>query len=194
MAYVEIGATFLTTFLGVFLAFGLENYRQRRRTTAWVRRHLEILLGSLGGEVSNADAVVELLREQQGACTAWLTAQDALTDRQWELLGDVVNTSGPDFGAMLRSEAITVLPTDLASALATTEYGAATLDQVTREARQAHEQVLVLWYDRVVPLSPADRRRVERFRDALEQVAAQVEAVRAPLRSTVAAARSWLSR
>jgi hypothetical protein len=192
MTYVEIGATFLTTFLGVFLAFGLENYRQRRRTTAWVRRHLEHLLGALGGEVSNADAVEGLLREQRDACTAWLTAQDRLTDRQWELVGGVVNTSGPDFGALLRSEAITVLPTDLALALANTEYGGAILDQVTHEARRAHEHVLTLWYERVVPLSPADRRRVERFRDSLEQVAAQVEAVRAPLHSTVTAARAWL--
>jgi hypothetical protein len=120
MTYVEIGATFLTTFLGVFLAFGLENYRQRRRTTAWVRRHLEHLLGALGGEVSNADAVDGPLREQRDACTAWLTAQDGLTDRQWELVG------------------------------------------------------------------------AERFRDSLEQVAAQVAAVRAPLRSTVTAARAWL--
>jgi hypothetical protein len=192
MTYVEIGATFLTTFLGVFLAFGLENYRQRRRTTAWVRRHLAHLLGGLAGEVSNADAVDGLLREQQEACTAWLTAQDGVTERQWELLGGVLNTTGPDFGALLRSEAITVLPTDLALALASTEYGAAILDQATEAARRAHEHVLPLWYDRVVPLALADRRRVERFRETLGEVAARVAVVREPLRSTVAAARAWL--
>jgi hypothetical protein len=192
MAYVEIGATFLTTFLGVFLAFWLENSRRRRRTTAWVRRHVAHLLDLLSGEESNADAVDGLLRDQREACTAWITAQDGVTERQWELLSGVVNTSRPDFGALLRSEAITVLPTDLALALASTEYGGAILDMASDGARRAHEHVLPLWYDRVVQLAPADRRRVERFRDALGEVATQVGVVREPLRSTVAAARAWL--
>jgi hypothetical protein len=192
MAYVEIGATFLTTFLGVFFAFWLENLRQRRRTTVWVRRHVAHLLGGLVGELSNADAVDGLLAEQRAACTAWLAAQDGVTERQWELLGGVVDTRGPDFGALLRSEAITVLPTDLALALASTEYGGAILDRATESARRAHEYVLPLWYERVMPMSAAERRRVERFRDSLGDVAAQVVAVRDPLQATVSAARAWL--
>jgi hypothetical protein len=81
------------------------------------------------------------------------------------MLGGIVNTSGPDFGALLRSEAITVLQTDLALALAlaSTEYGGAILDKATEGARRAHEHVLPLWYDWAVPVAPADRRRVEGF-------------------------------
>jgi hypothetical protein len=38
MQYLDIAAAFVTTFLGVLLAFGLENARQRRRTNHWVRQ------------------------------------------------------------------------------------------------------------------------------------------------------------
>ena len=193
MAYVEIGAAFVTTFLGVFLAAGLENYRQRRRTTAWVRRHLAHLRSVLSGELTNADLVDQLMQRQIDACTAWLRAREDLSDEQWELIGTVVNASRPDFGAILRSEAITALPTDLALALAQVEYGAGVLEHVLRSAQRAQDDLLALFYDRVVPLSTPDRRRVERFREALTGVAAQAREVRVPLAAVVSATDAWLA-
>lgn len=193
MVYVEIGVAFVTTFLGVFLAFGLENYRQRRRTTAWVRRHLAHLRGVLSGELTTTDAVDQVLQRQVDACTAWMAAQEDLNVEQWELIGTVINARGPDFGAILRSEAISVLPADLALALAQTEYGASVLEHVLRSAQRAQDDLLPLVYDRTVPLSAADRRRVERFREALSAVAAQAHEVRMPLAAVVSATDAWLA-
>src|SRR5215470_16611619 len=124
MQYLDIAALFVTTFLGVLLAFGLENARQRRRTTGWVRQHLKHLRTSLAEEVATGEHVDAAIAVQVKACTAWIEAQSRadITEEQWELIFATIRASAPDFGAVLRSEAVTSLPPALALNLSTVEY------------------------------------------------------------------------
>ena len=64
MQSLDIAASFVTTFLGVLLAFGLENARQRRRTNHWVRQHLGHLRASLAEEVATGGQVDAVIAAQ----------------------------------------------------------------------------------------------------------------------------------
>ncbi|HEY2791682.1 MAG TPA: hypothetical protein VGJ28_04965, partial [Micromonosporaceae bacterium] len=115
MELLDIGALFVTTFLGAFLAFGLENVRERRRLTAWVRQHMAHLRTTIAEESAAIGDIDGLLVETIAACDSWMTAEkaDEVTERQWELIGSAIIANAPDFGAIVRSEALTVLPTGL---------------------------------------------------------------------------------
>jgi hypothetical protein len=190
----DIAATFVTTFLGVLLAFGLENGRQRRRTTEWVRQHLGHLRVSLVEEVATGKQVDAVIAAQVGACNAWIAARsgDDVLEEQWELIFASALANAPDFGAVLRSEAVTSLPPALALALSQVEYAGRGVESGSSAAEAARTAVAPLWFDRTVPLSPSDRRRVEVLRDTITQLAERVKAIRGPLDDLVSAIDDWV--
>ena len=196
MQYLDIAALFVTTFLGVLLAFGLENARQRRRTTDWVRQHLGHLRVSLAEEVATGGQVDAVIAAQIGACNAWIGARagDDVTEEQWELIFASTLATAPDFGAMLRSEAVTSLPPTLALALSRVEYVGRAVQSGSSITETARTTVAPLWFDRTVPLAPPDRRRVEVLRDAITQLGERVKAVRGPLDDLVSAIDAWVPR
>ena len=194
MELLDIGALFVTTFLGAFLAFGLENLRERRRLTRWVRQHLGHLREMIAGEEATVGEVNSLLAKKITACDAWLTAEkpDEITDEQWELLGSTAIAHAPDFGAVLRSEALTVIPPDLGVALSRTEAAGAQTEDVSRQVLADFESVQDRWFDRTVPLSEPDRRRLRRLRDHLVELQETVDQVRQPLRALLAGIEGWI--
>lgn len=194
MQYLDIAAQFVTTFLGAFLAFGLENGRQRRRTVGWVRQHLAHLRASLANEVAAGAEVDAVIAAQVGACTAWIAAKSAddLSGEQWELIFASTVASAPDFGALLRSEAVTSLPPPLALALSQVEYAARGVESGAAATEAARATVAPLWFDRAAPLAPADRRRVEVLRESITELGGRVRAVRGPLDDLVTAIDCWV--
>jgi hypothetical protein len=194
MQYLDIAALFVTTFLGVLLAFGLENWRQRRRTTHWVRQHLGHLRASLAEEVATGEQVDAMIAAQVDACNAWISARNGedVTEEQWELVFASTLANAPDFGAILRSEAVTSLPPTLALALSKVEYVGQGVQSGSAAAETARATVAPLWFDRSLPLEPADRRRVEALRDAIAQLGERVKAVRGPLDDLVSAIDAWV--
>src|SRR5262245_1877242 len=149
MQSLDIAAAFVTTFVGVLLAFGLENTRQRRRTAAWVRQHLEHLRASLAEEVAAGEHVDALIVAQVSACNAWIAARtgDDVTEEQWELVFASALASAPDFGALLRSEAVTSLPPVLALALSQVEYAGRGVESGSAAAEAARTTVAPLWFN-----------------------------------------------
>lgn len=194
MEYLDIAALFVTTFLGAFLAFGLENLRERRRLTTWVRQHVVHLRGIMLEEVSNIGKVDKLLAQQVAACDAWLAAAEPadVSEEQWDLVGGVITARAPDFGAVLRSEAVTAIPAQLALAMVQTELFAVGLEQSSNHVQATLTMVLPLWFDRTAPLSESDRRRVLRQREALTSLIDAVNGSRAPLAAMVDAINEWL--
>jgi hypothetical protein len=196
MQYLDIAAAFVTTFLGVLLAFGLENARQRRRTNHWVRQHLGHLRASLAEEVATGGQVDAVIAAQVSACNAWIAARagDDVTEQEWELIFGATLANAPDFGAVLRSEAVTSLPPALALALSQVEYVGRGVESGSAVAETARTTVAPLWFDRTVPLAPPDGRRVEALRDAITQLGERVKAVRGPLDDLVLAIDAWVPR
>jgi hypothetical protein len=194
MELLDIGALFVTTFLGAFLAFGLENLRERRRLTDWVRQHLGNLREIISRENDQIGDIDGLLSATIAACDAWATAkkQDEVTEEQWELIGSAIIARAPDFGAVVRSEALTVLPPGLALSLSQTETMATNMESLSNQLQASFASLEDRWFERTVPLSVPDLRRVQRYREGVDQLRQTIDAVREPLRTLVAGIGDWI--
>jgi hypothetical protein len=195
MEYVDIAALFVTTFLGAFLAFGLENLRERRRITGWVRQHIGHVRTGMVDEVQVVGQIDQLLGAQIDAIDAWLAATDPgdLSEAQWDLIASSISASAPDYGAVLRSEAVTAVPADLALALSQIESSAVGIGKATDLVHASLDTVLPLWFQRTAPLSEPDRRRVLRLRESVVNVIELARATQTPLENLVNAIDRWLN-
>lgn len=123
MDAAQLVVEFATLFLGAFVAFGLENRRERRRLRRWARQYLGHLRDGAASDVDNiADDTQQLITSAE----AWLQAREAteLDDHVWAVLATVPAFHPPDLGAVLHGPALTVLPHDLAGSLSELERDA----------------------------------------------------------------------
>ena len=173
---------FVTIFLGAFLAFGLENYREQRRTRRWVHAYLDHLLADLEPALSQGTTVRDELDATIAAAAAWQQAGQpggpaALDDASWERLAEVPTSSAIDLSPVLRTEAIIALPHSLALALADVERAGRLLELSAVQLVSQHERdVLPLWYQRKIPLSPEEARRVAWFQASVAGLARVTDA------------------
>jgi|SRR5262245_1411124 len=174
---MTIAVQFVTIFLGAFLAFGLENYREQRRTRRWVYAYLDHLLADLEPALGQARTVRDDLDATIAAAAGWQQAgrpggPDELDESSWDRLAEVPTSSAIDLSAVLRTEAIIALPHPLALALADVERAGRLLELSTAQLIGQHERdVLPLWYQRKIPLNPEEARRVAWFQSSVAGLA-----------------------
>lgn len=168
---------FASVFLAAFLAFGLENYREQRRTRRWVHAYLAHLLADLEPALAQGTTVRNELDATMEAAATWRQAghpggPDQLDAASWQRLAEVPTSSGVDLSPVLRTEAITTLAQPLALALADLERTGRMLELSTTQLISQHERdVLPLWYQRKIPLSPEEARRVAWFQTSVAGLA-----------------------
>ena len=180
---------FVTIFLGAFFAFGLENYREQRRTRRWVHEYLGHLAADLGPALEVGAAVRAELAATTTAAQAWQRAERPrdLDEAAWRRLAEIPRSSGLDLSPVLRTEAITVLDHETAHALAEVERAGRLLEMGAAHVTAMHERdVLPLWYERRAPLEPDELRRVARFELELDQLSSYTEAA-------LASVQQWLA-
>ncbi len=192
--YVDIATGFVTTFLGAFLAFGLENLRERRRLQEWVRQHLAHLRIGVRRDLAAPAQIHRLLAEQTSACHAWIAASgpEDMSEKLWTQIAVVMVASAPDFSAILRSEAVTVLPPPLGAALSETEMAGMIVEKHTAALIAHREYVMPLWFERTVPLTPADARRVVALQDTIKDLDQAIHALYQPLQRMINEIDRWL--
>jgi hypothetical protein len=96
------------------------------------------------------------------ACNAWNAARagDDVTEQEWELIFGATLANAPDFGAVLRSEAVTSLPPALALALSQVEYVGRGVESGSAVAETARTTVAPLWFDLVLAIDAWVPRRI----------------------------------
>ncbi len=184
---------FAAVFAAAFLAFGPENLRERRRAAKWVRGHLNHLRDLLAEDAPMIRAAGEKLAINRQALDAWLDADapEDLSDDDWERAGESVRSDMPDLGPILRTEALVVLPQDLALALVRVEQEGRLFSYLVDSFREAHREVLPVWHDRRAPLAPGEASRVRRLRSALDEVVAFLPRVADAVDEVLAALHRW---
>lgn len=172
MSVLGIAAQFVAVFVAAFLAFGLEDLRERRRTARWVRTHLRHLRELIRIDNAATGTAAAVIAGYLAALDSWLAAEKPadMAEADWERLAESFSTTPPDFGPMLRSEAVTVLPQDLALALAKLEAASRLFAVLTGNFQLASQEVLPAWHERRVPLSDPDASRVRRLRRVMRDM------------------------
>jgi hypothetical protein len=190
---LSIVLQFAAVFAAAFLAFGLENLRERRRAARWVRGHLGHLRDLLAGDAPTIRSAGEKLVSNRKALDTWLGAAgpEDLSDDDWERIGESIRTEWPDLGPVLRSEALVVIPHELAMALVRVEQEGRMFSYVVDSFREAHRDVLPVWHERRAPLAPAEASQVRRLRSTLDEVNAFAPRVADAVDEVLAALNRW---
>lgn len=168
----EVVWQFLAVFLAASLAFVLEDIRERRRTARWVKQHLRHLAELIADESGQADLVMSASNRQLAAIDAWLNASQELdlSDDQWKEISNRWVSANLDLGPVLRSEALSALPEDLARALTRLEQAFRYVESASAALARTQDRVEDAWARREAPLSPVNARRVSELRNSLDDL------------------------
>jgi hypothetical protein len=193
MSLLTIVLQFAAVFTAAFLAFGLENLRERRRAAKWVRGHLGHLRDLLAAGAPTIRSASAKLADNCKALDKWrdAAAPEDLSDEEWDRIGESIRTEWPDLGSLLRGEALVVVPHELALALVRVEQEGRMFSYLVDSFREAHRDVLPAWHDRQVPLAAGDASRVRRLRSTLDQVNAAVPRLADAVDEVLAALDRW---
>ena len=122
MTPVEVLLQFVTVFLGAFLAFVIENVRERRRLRGWVKRYLEQLYSDLQENTAAQEEGVRALRESTKAYQRFAEAGPDVPAPQkadaWDALLGMSYRSNDNFKILLEGDALRVLPAEVVRAVA----------------------------------------------------------------------------
>jgi len=158
-----------TVFLGAFLAFWLENHRERQKLRAWVRSYLRQVRESLDPTRSAEQATA--MKETLKAYSAFLAFDDAHhpSDEEWSKLLLLVYAIHSDYNVLLQSEAVRVLPTEVVKGLSELQ-NLNRADEIIAEVYHNTLMQLVtpIALKGTLPLNAAEKRGLETMPPLLE--------------------------
>lgn len=146
MSFLEILLQVGTVFLGAFLAFGLENFRERRQLRAWANEYLGRVREDLLEDGEDTRTIRDL--EERVTDYATFTALDkdhVPNEDEWNSLMKLFAVTHRNYHALLESTAVRVLPAELVKALAE-------LDEHRREDEIMTDLCSTAWQQYTVPL------------------------------------------
>ncbi len=164
MTLVEILLQMGTVFLGAFLAFGLENLRERRQLRAWANEYLRRVREDLLEEKSDTQAVEKLEGTIADYATFTALDNDLLpSEDEWNSLMNLNLTMHTDYRALLESTAVRVLPAELVKELSE-------LNECRRVDEVMSDLCSTAWQQYTVPLVLKQASITEVERRGLEYV------------------------
>lgn len=166
MSVPEFAGTLVTVFVGAFLAFFLENLRERRRLKEWLRQYLDQSATMLGHTETVFPQVATMLDDMQTELDGWVAPSPTVPD--WDVLNGVPVSRAPDLLGSLQGEALSVVRPGVLTSLVAVETSARTLELVSTRLESFHDQyVLPLVIRQQVTLTESDRAGLLLFRSKL---------------------------
>ncbi|MGI8881414.1 MAG: hypothetical protein ACR2KJ_13090 [Jatrophihabitans sp.] len=154
--------TFVSVLFAAFLAFWLDDVRERRALKRWVDQYLaqvgrglDITRSAVVGIAGELQASIASLRRWERASEA-----DDLDGADWAQVIVTIVTSPPDFTPLLGGDAVRVTDPALVSAIIDVDAAAQAVELTTRrlESGYAHGIVTAAWAERTMPLATAIHR------------------------------------
>ena len=163
MSVGEFLLALLTVFVGAFLAFFVDNLRERRRLAEWVRRYLRDVRVGLEQTAQALSPALASLADTAGALSALLDGQEPL----WETLATTTATTPPDLMGALRGEGITAVPPHVVSALQGIETSTQELYLRAERLAMMHGRfILPLYLERPSRITITEERGARLFAQA----------------------------
>ena len=135
-----------TVFLGAFLAFGIENFRERRQLKTWANEYLRRVREDLLEEKKNTQIVEGLEKTIADYATFIALNKDYLpSENEWDSIMSFSISMHTDYRALLESTAVRVLPAELVKALSE-------LDERRRADEVITDLCSTAWQQYTVPL------------------------------------------
>ena len=164
--WLEILLQFLTVFLGAFLAFWLENLRERNQRKTWAKRYLHLyykaLQEQLAQEEENAEQKLPLYQK-------FIDGEEAMSEEDWNLLSSVTLEADDKQTSLIHSEFLTVLPAELVTTLAEVEkLQIISLEISTLLMNFFQERIFPIILTHTTPLNEAGKFSMRYFKSIAE--------------------------
>ena len=161
MSLIEVLLQLGTVFLGAFLAFWLENFRERRQLRAWADDYLSRIREDLLEEQEvQFDKLLEETLEDYATFIA-LDEGYVPSEDEWESLMKFSTRTHSNYRALLESTAVRVLPAELVKALSELEGSKRAIEIITDFCSAAWQQYTVPLALKRTPISDTERRGLE---------------------------------
>lgn len=156
---------FLTVFLGAFLAFWLENLRERQQLKTWVRKNLKASYDELSlQQAEEAELVKHFPNQLEVYAKFYQGNVGDITEDDWEVLGRVFYSFSKDTSSLLEGEALRVIDPVLAKTLLQKEKSEFALLKVSELWSTFHDNnISTVCIERRLPLSEQEKDRSKRF-------------------------------
>ena len=161
MTPLEVFLQLGTVFLGAFLAFWLENLRERRQLRGWANDYLRRVRAALATSESGvSDGVLEATA---ASYDRFVTPDKGHkpTEGDWNALMNVTIKMSADHRALLESPATRVMPAELVEALSELAERGRTEDAVSGLSLAAWQQYTVPLVLKRAQVSDTERRGLE---------------------------------
>jgi hypothetical protein len=119
--WLEILLQFLTVFLGAFLAFWLENLRERRQLKTWVKKYLQRGYETMRQEQLQEEAEIPKLEQQLHTLEKFSSSELHIGEEDWRDLAHVYYNFQKESISLLDGEALRVLDAELIKTVQTVE-------------------------------------------------------------------------
>jgi hypothetical protein len=156
--------TFVSVFVAALLAFYLDGLRERRATRAWTREYLGFWRHVLDLASGDRNTNETGLGRIEAALDTWLA--DSEIEPVWSDIQSVHANSAVSFTPLLLSSGASEVPQDLLAQMFVADATAPMVFRRSESVTRVFEaQVLPLVLERVVRLTPSQRRAVELYRE-----------------------------
>jgi hypothetical protein len=163
MNWRELLLQFLTIFLGAFLAFWLENLRERQQLKSWVKKYLKSSYDELSEQLLEEEEMLKGLPKLLGVYPKFCEDDTKdISDEDWKSLGHVMYSFSKDTSSLLEGEALRVIDARLAKVLSQAEKAEFALLKVNELWSAFHDHAIrAICLKQLLPLSKEEKRQVK---------------------------------
>ena len=165
MTPLEVFLQLGTVFLGAFLAFGFENFRERRQLRGWANEYLKRVRSDLATE-EGAQIVRQTEQSEQNHTTFLSLGENHVPSKdEWNSLMTLTFAVHTDHRALLESPAVRITPAELVKTLAELDERMRADDTLLNFCLAAWQQYTVPLVFRQTTLTTEERRGLEYVRE-----------------------------
>jgi hypothetical protein len=156
----------LTVVLAAFLAFWLENFRERNQRKAWAKRYLSLYYKALQEQLSQAK-VNEVNAEQKlHLYQKFIDGKEMISKEDWSLLSSFALEADDKQPSLIQSEVLTVLPAELVKTWAEMEkLQIFSLEISTLLMKFFQERIFPIILAHKTPISDANKLSMKYFKN-----------------------------
>lgn len=161
MNILEVFLQFGTVFVGAFLAFVLENLRERQQLRRWANEYLRRVRIDL--QQSKSEETLAELDRVIAAYTSFIAKEEnhVASEAAWNALMWFRLEQHPTYQALTESAAARALPAELVQTLDTLDDAGRAVEVTLHHCHSAWQQYTVPLVLRMSPLSAPERRGLE---------------------------------
>lgn len=171
MTSLDILAQFITVFLGAFLAFWLENVREKRQLQSQLSSYIRQFIKWQEEDIDNQRTAAAAIGDIIGVYERLIQSENAPTERDWQTLSARIGALPSDMSLLFSGESLSILPADIIAAFRKMSVHVEMMQSGLKSYETFHTAYIVpLTVRRPVTFADTDKRALDLVKSQLENL------------------------